>query len=246
METVSQDLFGNMLATPYILISNFARADGSPGGLFKYVPSTQSLTYVTEPTGIVTGLDSMKFNGAQNILYGTRGSFNGQNTYNTVVAVVSCDGWATACLAYSFQTSCIKTTNTAGSIPPNPPGVQLIQNVVTGTEDFVIMCNGGFSGADVGFQIVKNANNYVTNTKISSVCGITPPSPPPVPPPVPPTPVNTATSSSKSATVAIVGSTGGILLIILMVYWYYTTQNCTVLILSTSASMKLVHLLLYH
>jgi hypothetical protein len=121
VEAVTTGIFGTKLSVPYILFSSIARnVVGDAGGLFKYISSTTALTSVVDATGVLTYLDGMKFNEAHTILYGTRNSLAGVK-YNTVVAAISCDGWQTAMLAYTFQTNC-----EGGS---DPSALALIENV---------------------------------------------------------------------------------------------------------------------
>lgn len=72
-------------------------------GLMKFVPSTGELLRVNDATGVLFGFDGMVLSHDQTILYGTR---NGDEVYETVFAMTSCDNWANASLVYSFQLNC--------------------------------------------------------------------------------------------------------------------------------------------
>jgi hypothetical protein len=214
----------------YILVSSLQKGPNNgnfspPGGLFKYVPNTNVLTFVADPTGIVSGLDGMKFNADRTILYGARQAVSG-TPFQTVVAAVSCDDWTTTSLAFSFQTDC------GGK---NPPALLPILNT-KGKEDLVIMCGDGFGPGPYSFETVLDADTIVSNTGICSIPTPSPsppiptpsPSPPnPTPSPSPPIPTpsnsNTSTDASKPAAIAL----GVILAFVLFMggVWFFVNKR---------------------
>lgn len=182
----------------YVLISNLdtGALSGGPGGLLKYEPSTGVLTAVSDPTGIISGLDGMKFNADRSILFGARNSPT--NIYQTVVAAITCDNWASATLAFSFMVNC------GGS---NPSALDLIQNA-DGSEDLVILCTDGFGPGPYPMQVVRNVKSVVSNQPLSSWCAsesaVTAPST------VPTTPPATTTSNSASGSLESVKIFAGV------------------------------------
>jgi len=216
----------NSSSPPLVLISNLNGASG-PGGLMKYTPSSGVLVAVTDPTGIVSGLDGMKFNAAKTVLYGCRGSTT--KVYQTVVAAVSCDEWSTASLAFSFQVNC------GGS---NPTALNLIENT-DGTEDLVIMCNDGFGAGPYPIQIVRDVNAIVLSQPVSSSCPqaatssptSAPTSSPTSAPTSSPTPFPTSapTASNALAVKAFAGTVAGFLGVVFLATlfwnWKYILEN---------------------
>merc|ERR1712196_60513 len=90
-------------------------------GLGKYDVNSKTFTRVVDPTQLLYGFDGMQFNKDNSILYGVRNSFtqvnDGGPNYQTVFAMISCNDWENASLAYSFQLSCNNS---------NGAGVQLV------------------------------------------------------------------------------------------------------------------------
>jgi len=214
MATVTQDMWGNALADPFILVSSIAKnAAGDPGGLFKFIPSSGALTYVTDLTNVITGLDGMKFNAAGTILYATRNSLAGVN-YNTVVAAISCDGWASMQLVHTFQTNC-------GS---NSPALALIKNV-NGEEDLVILCNAGFGPGPYSVETVTNVNTKIYNGN-ANMCG------------APPAPAAAPAERAKTNVAGPVlgGVFGGLAAIGIIYYFYFQSKKTAALAAADAAT----------
>ena len=137
----------------YLLISTILNVDQSAGyprstgSLFKYVPSTDTLTAVYDPTGVMNDFDKIIFNHDKSLLFGTRNDVNPQN-YSTIMAMASCDDWETNNLLYSFQTGCADNTN--------PPGIAFIDG------DLVSLCANGFQAGPYKLQRVPYVTKVVT------------------------------------------------------------------------------------
>lgn len=110
---------------------------------------------MNDPTGIVFGFDGITFSDDGMILYGARNSFF--QSYQSVLAMTSCNDWENVTLLYSFQLDCNDT---------NAPANQLITNT-DGTQDLVILCNYAFGSGPYTIQRVRNVNNVVANQALS-------------------------------------------------------------------------------
>ena len=145
----------------YLLIStilNVAQSTGYPssmGALFKYVPSTDTLTVVHDPTGVMNDFDKIVFNEDKSILFGTRNDVNPES-YSTIMAMASCDDWESNNLLYSFQADCEGNTN--------PPGIDIVNG------DLVSLCANGFGEGPYNLQRVRDVTNVVTGGK--NFCGV--------------------------------------------------------------------------
>eukprot|EP01031_Cornospumella_fuschlensis_P036973 gene36973-44853_t len=134
----------------YIIITIFN------SGLAKYVPSTGEFYKVNDPTGVLYGLDGITFSSNGLILYGARNSFT--ESFESVVAMTSCNDWENVTLLYTFQLDCSDGTNS--------PANQLITNS-DGTQDLVILCNDQFGSGPYSIQRVRDVNNVVANQPLS-------------------------------------------------------------------------------
>lgn len=171
-----------------LLQPNFATGATAPGPMLAYTPSTGALIQIGDPTGVLSGFDSLRFNADQTILYGARNSFS-QVLYQTIVAMVSCNGWRDAELAFTFQENCGGASSA--------PAAKLIPNIY-GTQDLVILCNDGFGSGPYSVQVVQDVDSIVTNTGLLAACTASSPAPAPSP----------SSSSSSSFTLSKGGVAG--------------------------------------
>lgn len=202
------------VSTPFLLISLIGY------GIVKYIPSTGSLTKVMDATGLMGQFDGIYFSPDQTVLYGTRNSLAG-TVYESVMAVTSCDEWASAQIVYTFQLNCGNTNSPALTIVTNQEGGQ----------DLVTLCNDGFGAGPYSIQRVKNVQNVVANGPICANSYSTPSSAS--------TSSTTAPFSSTPGFVAVIYSAVIIFVVVLAaIYYFLVLGNSLSLSESNNSSSK--------